>query len=441
MRYKHEGRRHDRLRLSLVISTLVVLALACGESTPVPATVPEGEGTGATDVTESGTAMEGPQEEPLDEETEAAPVGATVTGQVTYFDNSSIGYVPDTEASVYVVGREDISAETDAEGRFTLAGVPDGLQLITAQSPIGNDHEQLTVIEGGDYTVDLVTYFGMPLLAAGPSGGVVVLDGEPVEGAKVWSVGPRQPILLVTDEHGYFGFETYYGPVIAVFGERWQVADLQPAEITTIHLERAGAVVSEPEVPISESVGEAFVLGGPVITPRPPIIVVTLVPPKLRVVEDCIPYEPQNLDISSAGAAGWILADGDTELLLLDNESDAEVGLALAQRHTALCFIGRNNARENPRAYTVQYWRGDSGIRTKLGAQDCASYDPENLAIRDRGADGWLLLDGSHSLNALANEADAKRALTLAERHVRHCFIGRGNQRLDRLDYIVEYWE
>jgi hypothetical protein len=73
--------------------------------------------------------------------------------------------------------------------------------------------------------------------------------------------------------------------------------------------------------------------------------------------------------------------------------------------------------------------------------EDCLPYDPENLSIVDEGASGWLLTDGRSRMEVLDNRADAEAALALARRHTDQCFIGRGNNREDRLLYIVEYWE
>jgi hypothetical protein len=427
-------------RLVLLGSAFVLSLAAC--SAPTPA-------SGTPTIVEE---RELGEETPADEEvspTEAAPMvedegfveGGVVTGRVTYYDGGSMGYVPDAEASVFVVGREDVRSDTDAEGRFTLSGVPQGLQLITAQSPVGNDHEQLTVLGGETYDLELVTYFGMPLLSAAPSGGYVYRDGEPVRGAKVWTVGPKQPILLATDDDGYFGFETFFGPVIAVSGDRWQVADLPPAQITDIHLDREGVVATEPDVPISESAPPTFVRGESPPIFQTPILIVTLVAPELRVAEDCISYQPEKLHLEDAGAAGWLLTDGSNRLAMLDDKEDAKAALALAKRHTGRCFIGRDNTREKQELYILEYWRGDSGLHTKVGTQDCFSYDADRLSIVDEGEGGWLLTDGSARMSVLDDEADAKRALALAERHAKQCFIGRGNTRSERYEYIIEYWE
>jgi hypothetical protein len=51
-----------------------------------------------------------------------------------------------------------------------------------------------------------------------------------------------------------------------------------------------------------------------------------------------------------------------------------------------------------------------------------------------------LLTDGSSRMATLDNRADAEQALGVAGGSSRQCFIGRGNSRPNRKDYIVQYW-
>jgi hypothetical protein len=75
------------------------------------------------------------------------------------------------------------------------------------------------------------------------------------------------------------------------------------------------------------------------------------------------------------------------------------------------------------------------------GADDCVNYDPAALKTTSDRSAGWVLADGSNNLLTLDNESDAQQALALARRFKSHCFLGRGNTRPNRSDYIIEYWE
>jgi hypothetical protein len=62
------------------------------------------------------------------------------------------------------------------------------------------------------------------------------------------------------------------------------------------------------------------------------------------------------------------------------------------------------------------------------------------LTIEDLGATGWRLNSSTSAMLLTDTQADAQKALKLAQLHTKHCFIGRGNQRANRFDYIVTFW-
>jgi hypothetical protein len=159
------------------------------------------------------------------------------------------------------------------------------------------------------------------------------------------------------------------------------------------------------------------------------------------VAPDCLTYDPRDLRIVNEGSRGWLLTDGVSRMHMLDNRRDAERALALARRHTAHCFIGRDNTRLNRKDFIVEYWTGVSGGPIAINGEDCISYNRWNLRIVDEGASGWLLTDGRSRLLVLADREDAERALDLARRNSRQCFIGRDNTRPNRQDYILGYWQ
>jgi hypothetical protein len=156
--------------------------------------------------------------------------------------------------------------------------------------------------------------------------------------------------------------------------------------------------------------------------------------------QDCLSYNPNDLRIENEGFRGWLLTDGRSRMKMLDTRADAARALALARKHTAHCFIGRDNNRPNRRDFIMEYWTGDSGIVTTIPGEDCISYNPSSLEIRNEGLRGWLLTDGSSRMQMLANRADAEQALGVASGSSQQCFIGRNNTRPNRQDYILLYW-
>jgi hypothetical protein len=156
---------------------------------------------------------------------------------------------------------------------------------------------------------------------------------------------------------------------------------------------------------------------------------------------DCLTYDPNDLKIVNEGASGWLLTDGRSRMLILDNEEDARKALSLAKRHTAHCFIGRDNTKPNRDDYVHEYWLGDSGIVTAINNEDCISYNPDTLRVIDEGANGFLLTDGASRMAMYATREDAEEGLRVARQNRQQCFIGRNNTRPNRKDYIVEYWK
>jgi len=162
-------------------------------------------------------------------------------------------------------------------------------------------------------------------------------------------------------------------------------------------------------------------------------------PPPIPAGEDCLSYDPYGLVISDEGATGWILTDGSSNMLLLDNVSDAEAAANVALAHNQQCFIGRDNSRPDRYAYIFEYWKGDSGLGLEPPLHDCIEYNPATLSLTDGGADGWYVVDGPHSIVKLDNMDDANEAKNVMSAYNMICFIGRGNSRAERSRYIHTY--
>ncbi len=144
--------------------------------------------------------------------------------------------------------------------------------------------------------------------------------------------------------------------------------------------------------------------------------------------EDCLPYNKDGLAIADEGANGWLLRDGGSRMLLLDNQADATAALAVAEFYSVQCFVGRPQPE-------MTYWNGGSVLRApSVAAPDCISHDPDALQIVPSGPT-WRLTAGSQLLATLSSEADAGRALMVARGASQRCFIGR-----DQPPAETEYW-
>jgi hypothetical protein len=255
----------------------------------------------------------------------------------------------------------------------------------------------------------------------------------------------------------------------------WEIGDMKPGEEGTIEIAftlsaqiplavyeleveaEIASVDAEGNTVTRSRSGVTLIEGHPTPTPTPTYTPKPVTPtgtpptsaPQPRVTstpvassKDCVAYDPKALQIVSLGDQGYRLVEnGSHGMLSLDDKVDAYDALALAQRHTRHCFIGRDNTRADRLDYIIDYWEGDSGIETVIEDEDCLYYDASALRIVDQGKNGWLLTDGRSSMALLDDEQDAQAALELAKQFKYHCFIGRGNDRPDPAAYIVEYWK
>lgn len=71
---------------------------------------------------------------------------------------------------------------------------------------------------------------------------------------------------------------------------------------------------------------------------------------------DCIPYNPNDVVAEDLDEQGWRLREGDHWMLLAHDMNDALAVLRLIERHSRICFIGRDNKRQNRKSYIMTYW-------------------------------------------------------------------------------------
>jgi hypothetical protein len=161
----------------------------------------------------------------------------------------------------------------------------------------------------------------------------------------------------------------------------------------------------------------------------------------------CSNYDPSALQVQDIlGDQGLSLTlpfQGNTfELLeIFDTAADGANGLALYQRYTTVCYIGKYNARPSHSAYVSEYWTNPSGRSTTIQPEDCDSYSPSTLQIVNTGATGWSLMASGRQLLLLDVAADATTMSSIAAQYSNQCFIGRQNTRPTPADYIFRYWK
>src|SRR5262245_29311939 len=85
--------------------------------------------------------------------------------------------------------------------------------------------------------------------------------------------------------------------------------------------------------------------------------------------EDCLSYNPETLTVVPQSSGLWLLTDGAHRMQPFGSKVDAENGLALAQRYSARCFIGRhpsvrpNITHQEYLRTTVTYWKSPTASK------------------------------------------------------------------------------
>jgi hypothetical protein len=126
----------------------------------------------------------------------------------------------------------------------------------------------------------------------------------------------------------------------------------------------------------------------------------------------------------------YTVSAGSTVVALAYGDVGGEVGkqaLALAQRYTLHCFLGRNNTREDHATFVFDYWRNPSGQTPDIPDTDdaCSPYNNKNLTVEDMGdGDGWRVKDHDHVLHEFDNQSDANNGKLVLLKYSQACQIG-----------------
>jgi hypothetical protein len=108
----------------------------------------------------------------------------------------------------------------------------------------------------------------------------------------------------------------------------------------------------------------------------------------------------------------YTVSDGTKVVVKVYGQSGDNTGkqaLALAQRYSRHCYLGRNNHRtEDREQYIFDYWQNPSGKNTTIPDLEdlCSNYNRNNLTVEDMGDGyGWRVKDHDHVLHLFDNES------------------------------------
>jgi len=148
-------------------------------------------------------------------------------------------------------------------------------------------------------------------------------------------------------------------------------------------------------------------------------------PPLPAPREDCISFNPQNVEVRQINGT-WKIVEGNMWMLDFGgNELQARGALAVIKYYkmNSQCFVGRPDP-------SMQYYlvNGRSPVGSFRG-EDCTSFDPTKIQVTNIGG-RWKIVDGSHwILDFASSEAEARTAFSIIQKYGfnRMCFIGRPN--------------
>ena len=146
--------------------------------------------------------------------------------------------------------------------------------------------------------------------------------------------------------------------------------------------------------------------------------------PGLDFDEDCSVHDPENIEIEEYDD-GWLVVDGDLQMLFSENLDDAERAREIIQAYgfNRQCFVERPDP-------DMEYWLVDgeppAAGDADVGDEDCLKFDPANLEIVETGG-GWRINDGSMQMLVVETEEAAEKVLDIIEHYgfEHQCFVGR----------------
>lgn len=142
--------------------------------------------------------------------------------------------------------------------------------------------------------------------------------------------------------------------------------------------------------------------------------------------QDCLPLDPESVEIEEAGD-GYRIVAGESILLAFDEFDNAKQSRDIIKSYglTEFCFVGRPDP---PMSYWLvdgapPYNDPDGGVEN----EDCIPFDGGNLQIEETSGGNWRLIAGDSILLQFPNRSMAQRGLDIIQFYGFEylCFVGR----------------
>ena len=151
-----------------------------------------------------------------------------------------------------------------------------------------------------------------------------------------------------------------------------------------------------------------------------------------QLLDDCLRYEASSVVVGAQRTDGFPVTDvGGEPIAVLPSGEEADAVAAIARRHEARCFLGRQDTQGD----VVDYWLPDAPAPDGAPPGECIDYDPIVVNV-EAAEDRFALTSGERTLAAGMTERNALLAAEYARAHARRCTIGDVDA-----GAFVSYWE
>jgi hypothetical protein len=157
------------------------------------------------------------------------------------------------------------------------------------------------------------------------------------------------------------------------------------------------------------------------VQPQPQLPPVQPVNPVIQ--EDCIPFNPANIEVKLIGGR-WKIVEGNHWIFDFDTKKDEAYRSFDIIRHYGMnstCYVGRPNP-----SFTYLLVSG-SAPQGPFPGEDAIAFNPNTIEVKEFGG-RWKIVDGSHWMFDFgANKAEALTAYNIIRKYgfSYSCFVGR----------------
>ena len=189
------------------------------------------------------------------------------------------------------------------------------------------------------------------------------------------------------------------------------------------NFESLGGALKDTNISVRVVGGDSSSDDTPAVVIEEPAVIIPGVVIPVKPKEDCISFNPNNLEVVNIGG-NWKIVEGSHWLLDFGNkEGDARDSLKVIKFYgmDSHCFVGRPNA-------SFEYWLvNGTAPAGGYSGEDCISFNLATIEVKNIGG-RWKIVDGSQWMFDFGNsESEARLAFDIIKYYgfTKSCYVGR----------------